>query len=133
MKQHNLGIDNRDTVLEMIPHYANHQSRRPRTVFCSEPDRLEDDGFGNPFVPGCRYHFSEVIYKLNRRKAVQAHVATKEEGHRFGTVRWYEAFLRYYYGKEVTLVHILAGVSYTNGEPYHRFGTKDPSPEGKED
>jgi hypothetical protein len=118
------GTADMDATLETSPHYTDQRFKKPQTVFCSEPDKLKDDGFGNAIIEGCHYDYSDRIYEWDGDKAREAAKATTEAGYKPRTAKWYQAYLHYFYGKDVKLVHIVAGVNHSNGYPYCVYGTK---------
>lgn len=120
-----VGTSDDSVVLEINPHYTDHRFKKPRTIFCTEPSTLEDDGFGNLYAPGCHYDYSDRIYEWDYDKAKQAENAADEDGHKHKTAKWLRAYLSHLYGKDVELVHVIAGVNHSNGYPYCVFGTRD--------
>ena len=96
--------------LQTMPHYTDESFRHGKTVFGKVPATE----FGHA---GLEYVYSDRLQQWDYDKAAQATEAAKASGHAPRSCLWYEAYLSAYFGKPVTIEHIVAGFNWSNGYP----------------
>lgn len=99
----------RNVQLETNPHYTDDRFSEPQTVFGAE-------------VKGLSYDYSDRLWQWDSKKAEAATEIAKQSGHVIRSANWYQVYLSAYFGYEVELVHVVAGVNRSNGYPYAVFG-----------
>lgn len=104
--------------LETAPHYSNRRFEREQTVF-GKPSRSP---YGHKHLS---YDYSDRLWQWDYDKAEQSAKCATESGAPLRSCAWYEAYLSAYFGRPITIEHIIAGVNRSNGYPYCVFGYKD--------
>jgi hypothetical protein len=95
--------------LETMPHYTDTRFNKEQTVFGKA-----EKGLG--------YDYSDRIWQWDYSKAEEACKIADESGCTQKSCSWYEAYLSHFFGKKITIKHIIAGVNVSNGYPYCVFG-----------
>ena len=111
MKYHPV-VQDMDTPLHVCPHYSDRRFDREQTVF----------GAG---AEGLGYDYSDRLYQWDSDKQTRARAVAESSGAGKRTARFYQAYLSAYFGKEIALRHVLAGVNRSDGYPYLVFGYEE--------
>jgi hypothetical protein len=102
-------------VLETQPHYTDDRFSREQTVFGRKPK----GSYGHEHL---HYDYSDRLWQWNYEKAKEASAAAQASGHPIRSCLYYEVYLSTYFGKQVEIEHIVAGVDQSTGYPYCAFG-----------
>jgi len=70
------------------------------------------------------YDYSDRLWQWDYKKCQAAFEKAGESNAVRNSAKYYQIFLSEYFGKEVELKHILAGVNRASGYPYQVFGYK---------
>jgi hypothetical protein len=125
-RRNNHGTSNDITPLKTSPHYYHdaEEFKKPKNCFCSNPELLEDSGYGYSTIPGLTYDYDDRLSQWDWDKNKYARKKATDDGFVPTTAKWYKAFLENYYDKKIDLIHIIAGINFSNGYPYVVFGYK---------
>lgn len=98
-----------DMPLETCPHYTDARFDKEQTVYGAAEK-------------GLNYEYDDRIVQWDYEKHKIAAKAATESGAKARTARWYNFYLSVFYGFDVEVRHIEAGVNRSNGYPYCVFG-----------
>lgn len=123
------GTKSFDEQLNTSPHYSDRIYRVNQTEFCLEPENLVER-YGVLVIDGLHYDYSDRLLEWDREKMLSAiehadAVTGAKDWRAKKTARYIQEYLRFYYGKPIQLVHVIAGVNRSNGYPYLVYGTRD--------
>lgn len=119
-------VTDKDATIEgrnLRPHYTDSRfySGQEHTVFLAQGYTLTKSR--NPTVKGANYDYSDRLWQWDYKKAEAARARAIEIVPDTYSARFYETFLRLYYGNEaIELVHIVTGVNVSNGYDYQVYG-----------
>lgn len=107
----------KDKPLETSPHYTDKRFNNEQTVF----GKIPQSGYGHDNL---HYDYSDRLWQWDYKKAEEAIAKANQSGSVPRSCKYYEAYLSAYFGKDVEIGHIVAGVNRSNGYPYCVFGYK---------
>lgn len=106
---HCVSQSDKHTPLFTHPSWRDSSFNQPRTVYGREEK-------------GLTYEYSDRLWEWAWEKSEAAYTAAKDAGHTLNSAAYFEAYLGAYYGYEVELRHVMAGVNLATGAPYLVFG-----------
>jgi hypothetical protein len=107
-----------EPIRNIAPHYTNEYYKEARTVYLANGKRLNSEGY----VKGAEYNYSDRLWQWDWDKANQAWEVARAKELPRDSAALHEAYLTAYYGKELELVHIMAGFNWSSGYPYQVYG-----------
>lgn len=108
-------------IANLNPHYTNEYFKEPRTVYLADGYKLKHNG-SRDYLPKVEYNYSDRLWQWDYDKAQQAWEVAKAKDLPHNSAALHEAYLTAYYGRELELVHIMAGFNWSNGHPYQVYG-----------
>jgi hypothetical protein len=108
---------NKDTQLHVNPHYTDKRFDTEQTIFGKSPKTP----YGHKHLS---YDYSDRLWQWDYKKAESATKEADLSDVQKNSCRWFEIYLSSYFGFEVEVEHIIAGVNRSSGYPYCAFGYK---------
>jgi hypothetical protein len=108
---------NKTVKLHTNPHYTDNRFKEPQTIF-GKPAKSP---YGHSHLS---YDYSDRLWEWDYDKAeASVEIANKSNVPK-GSCLWFEVYLSAYFGYQIELEHIIAGVNHSNGYPYCVYGYK---------
>lgn len=120
---HHIERDASKPIEHLMPHYSNDYFKNARTVYLASDCETKEGEYGET-VKGAAYNYSDRIRQWHTEDEYEAAWKTaKASGHQPRSAAYLEVYLRAILDNpELKLVHILAGVNWSNGYPYQVYG-----------
>ena len=105
------------------PHYSDPTYREPQTTYLA--DGVKEEGSGFPVVAGLSYDYDDRLRQWDYRKFEASARAADDGGAMKASADWFSAFISRYHGRDLEVVHVIAGVNVSNGYPYYVLGHRE--------
>lgn len=113
--------------INVNPHYSDPAFSEPKTTYLASSFCLKRTGEGldGQGVEGLSYVYSDRLAQWDHTKfQASAEVATRS-GAPDNSADWFSAFMSHYNGKDIEVLHVIAGVNVSNGYPFYVLGHRE--------